>query len=221
MSRQEDGDCSLRGTDGLPAGEGRRNCCAQLAIDPAAIVCGEQVHGTTIAHVTPDDIGRGATDPATAIPATDGLLTNHPNLPLAIMVADCIPIFLYDPEVQAGGVLHAGRTGTLANISGAGAEAMAARYGSKPQDIHALIGPGAGPDAYEVSEEMAEAFRQERLPTKGRLLDLWRANVLQLEKAGLARERITTAGICTITDHGFFSYRGQGTLCRNMALFVI
>jgi YfiH family protein len=221
MSGQEDGDCSLRGADGQPIGKGRRNCCDQLAIDPTALVCADQVHGRNIAHVTLEDLGRGATDPSSAIPATDGLLTKYPGVPLAIMVADCIPVILYDPKVHAGGVLHVGREGTLADISGTGVEDMVSRYGSCPKDIRALIGPGAGPAAYEVSDALAQSFRDVGLPANGRLLDLWAANALQLKKAGLMEAHIATTGICTITDQGFYSHRGQGTRCRNMAIFLI
>jgi len=88
-------------------------------------------------------------------------------------------------------------------------------------DVHALIGPSAGPRQYEVSHEMAQDWQAHGLPSCGRLLDLWEANTVQLCRMGVPRSQVTRTEICTISDDRFFSYRrGDGT-ARNMAIFML
>jgi polyphenol oxidase len=221
MTEVSDGDCSLRGgaTDGALAG--RRSVCAACGVDATQLVRGGQVHSVNIAPVTSADAGRGAMDDATCLPQTDGLLTAERGLPLAVLVADCVPVFLYDAEGGAGGILHAGREGTLGDISGKAVEEMGRLFGSTPDNIFAFIGPSAGPESYEVSEEIARQWKSEGLPLAGRYLDLWEANARQLEMARVPRENIRIAGLDTITDSRFFSYRRDGTMARNMALLML
>ena len=121
---------------------------------------------------------------AEALPETDGLITNVPEVPLVILVADCVPLYLFDPVQRVAGLVHAGRQGTFDNIAGTAIANMRAAYGTHPRDVHAVIGPSAGPDAYEVSESMANDWRDAGLPANGRLLDLWRANVPATRRRG-------------------------------------
>ena len=97
-------------------------------------------------------------------------------------------------------------------------------YGSCAGDIDAIIGPGISIDAFEVGDEVYEAFKEagflmqkiaRRYPTAdGRTkwhLDLWEANSLLLQECGVERERIEIAGVCTFTRHTeFFSARRLG-----------
>jgi YfiH family protein len=168
-----------------------------------------------------NDRGRGATTYEDGFAATDGLITGARNLPLALLVADCVPVYLFDPVRGVGGLAHAGRRGTLANLSGLTVQAFVARFDSNPSDMHALIGPSAGPCCYEVSEEIALAFARAKLPVTGRKLDLWDANLRQLRRAGVPDAQIAVAGQCTICDGRFFSYRAGDGAARNMALLMV
>ncbi len=138
-----------------------------------------------------------------------------------MFVADCVPVYLLDPETGGGGLVHAGREGTYRGISPLAVEAMQREFGTKPTDLHALIGPSAGPCCYEVSPELAHAFAEAGLPVDGRHLDLWQANAQQLTAAGLSPGRITVSGICTICDGRFHSHRAQPNAGRNMALLML
>jgi len=140
---------------------------------------------------------------------------------VAVSVADCVPVLIFDPEKRAAAAAHAGRLGTMSDIAGKTVAAMQAQFGSDPAHLLAEIGPSAGPNQYEVSEEIAAEFEQLGLPKQGRLLDLWGANRLQLESAGLLPDLIRVTGQCTIGDSRYYSHRRQKTLERNLAVVMI
>lgn len=216
------GDMGLKDrTDPGPVMAARRAFAGACGLDGTRLVCAQQVHGTQVACVGEVDAGRGAASYDDALPSTDGLITDTPGLPLAILTADCVPVFLYDPKRRACGVLHAGREGTVGNICGEGVARLKESFGCGPVNIHAWIGPSAGPCCYEVSREMAQAFGAAGLPVSGRHLDLWEANAVQLRASGLRAEHITLSGACTICDERFHSYRRTKTTARNMALIAL
>ena len=220
MSGRADGDarCAFPTDSGC---ENRARLLKSLGLDQSRAVYCEQVHGNRVAVVKAGMAGAGTSEATPAVPRTDGLVTILPGVPLCIAIADCVPIFLFDPVRRACGVLHAGRQGTLLNIAGEGVAKMTRLLGSSAKDICAHIGPSAGPDSYEVSPELAESFRASGLIANGRLLDLWASNALLLEKAGLLSERITLSKVCTIVDTEYFSYRRGDVTARNMGVVAL
>lgn len=185
------------------------------------MVCAEQVHGTRVARVGMQERGMGAIRRNTALPGADALVTNVPGLPLAVFAADCVPLFLFDPARRAAALVHAGREGTRQAIASRTLEMLEEEFQSRPEDIYVVIGPGAGPDRYEVSVTLAEAWTRAGLPGKGRFLDLWQANADQLASAGVPRDQIQVSRICTIEDRRFFSHRRDKDGRRNMALMML
>jgi polyphenol oxidase len=91
----------------------------------------------------------------------DGLLTATPELLLAIQTADCLPIILVDVKRRAVGVFHAGWRGTIKRIVEKGVGGMRHRFGSRPRDLKAAIGPGVHNCCYEVGEEVREKFHSQ------------------------------------------------------------
>lgn len=221
ISDKSDRDCSGQATENARGLSDRERVCSLCGVDAWHLVCARQVHGARIAVITERDRGRGTMGRKDAVEATDGLVTDLSGLPLAVFVADCIPIFLFDPVRCVGGIVHAGRRGTLLNIAGEAVVVLQREFRTDPTNVHALIGPSAGPCCYEVSEEMADEYRHAGLPRQGRRLDLWQANAQQLVSAGVPHEHITITGTCTICDGRFYSYRADGTSGRNMALLVL
>ncbi len=222
MSDKFDGDCGLGdGAQGAAVLRARANVCRQCGVDPGHLVTASQVHGTRVVQAGESDRGKGATAMRTALDSTDGIVTTVPGLPIAVFVADCVPVYLYDSQRGAVGLIHTGRRGTIQNIVGHAVGLLARDLNVRPADIHALIGPSAGPCCYEVSPEQVEAFASAGLPTYGRHLDLWEANAGQLTAAGVPRSQIAFAQICTICDGRFHSYRADSNASRNMALLVI
>ena len=141
---------------------------------------------------------------------------------LTVTAADCIPVFLRDHVTGAYGIVHSGWKGT--GIARDALEMMADRFGSRPADISATIGPGIGPCCYKVSEERWRLFRDEfeaaacRAPDGSPVLDLVRANEDLLTGAGvLAILRVTDCTCCS-TELG--SFRRQGQAFTRMLAFI-
>lgn len=211
LSDKTDGDCSGKAASTAD----RQRFLEQFGITLEHLVCLRQVHSNIVVAARWEDRGQGA------LAEADGVITNVPGLPLAVTVADCVPLYLYAPEWRAGGIIHAGREGTRQNIAGRAVALLREHYSVPPEALFALIGPSAGPCCYEVSPIIAAAFRQAELPTKDRYLDLWEANRRQLERAGVPSGNIMISGRCTVCDGAFHSYRANGTAQRNLALLTL
>jgi hypothetical protein len=80
---------------------------------------------------------------------------------LGIQTADCLPIILVDPTRRAVGVFHAGWRGTVKRVVEKGVGEMRRRFGSRPRDLKAAIGPGIQGCCYEVGEEVREEFESQ------------------------------------------------------------
>jgi polyphenol oxidase len=148
----------------------------------------------------------------------DGIVTDQPDTPLTMRFADCTPLFFYDPVQGVIGIAHAGWRGTVQGVGANTVRTMVQAYGCKPSNIQAGIGPAIGPDRYQVGEEVVAAVQEyfdtienliQRNPTDGTAyLDLWEANRLDLERAGV--EQIEVAEICTAENvDEFFSHRAE------------
>jgi YfiH family protein len=162
-----------------------------------------QVHGDEIVIV----------DSVTSnVPTCDGLITTKPNLQLAVMVADCIPLLLISKE--AVGAIHVGRAGLVNQIALKAIDMMRS-VGS--QEIHAILGPSICGQCYEVPFEMQQdvmqahprAFATTRKGTPA--LDLPQALIAVLISAGVSYEAST---ICTFEDEMYFSHRRQNPTGR-------
>jgi YfiH family protein len=199
----------------------RRILAEALGISPASLVFVDQVHGAHVLRVHDSASSSSASSSDDMKPCADAMITDEPGLCLCIMVADCVPILLYDPRKRAIGAAHAGWRGTVADIAGRTVRAMEEAFGSEPFDMLAAIGPSIGPEDFEVGPEVCKAFQgayPDHWPELIRAgegdrsrIDLWRANALQLETAGIASERIEIAGISTLSQSDdFFSYRAEG-----------
>ena len=218
MSDRTEGHCGLRGEDGA---SGRERLAIACGGEPLEIVCGNQVHDKSIAIVREADRGRGTLPGSEPFAYTDGFATDVQGLPLAIFVADCVPVFLLDPVRKAIALVHAGRAGTMLRIAAHAVHVLEHEFGSHPANVHALIGPSAGPCCYEVSEGLAKEFVDAGFLAEGRFLDLWHANVQQLCAAGVQETNIAVTGVCTICSEQFFSYRRDASQDRNMALLML
>lgn len=198
--------------------ENRRRAAAALDADLDDLIFCQQAHGREVRVVTGADRGRGTNSLNTAIAGADALVTAEPGVVLVVMVADCVPVVLYDQVAHVLACVHAGWRGTVARVTEAAVETMRG-LGSQPADIVAGIGPAVAPEHYQVGPRVAEAardcFRDEvseviRPDGTGRwLFDLWSANRLLLRDAGLLEKSVHLAAIPTGVsgDDLFFSDR--------------
>lgn len=179
--------------------------------DPASIHDVWLVHGTDIVYA---EAPRPLEQPSAK---ADILLTDKTDVSLFMRFGDCTPLFFYDPIKQVIGMAHAGWMGTVRNVAGAAITAMQQRYKSNPADILAAIGPAIGPDHYQVGPDVIAEVQSAFGKDAERLLvsrndsthfDLWTANQIQLEMAGV--ERVELAGICTACHlDDWFSHRAE------------
>ena len=217
--------------------ENRRRAAAALGARLEDVVVAEQVHGAVATVVGAADRGRGVRPGAAAVPGADALATADPGTTLAMLAADCVLVVLYDPVAHVLACAHAGWRGTVA---GAPASAVAAMrsLGSRPADVIAGLGPAIAVDRYQVGAEVADAVGRAfagRAPGVLRAtgpgqwqLDMWAANRLVLQDAGVRAAQIHVASVPTgppgpgtpaAPDGGwFFSHRSEKPCGRFAAL---
>lgn len=199
-----------------------------LGATPDRLLRVRQVHGRIVRVVSASD---GPPDPA-ALPDGDAIVSNLTGAVLAVVVADCVPLILVDPRSGAAAAVHAGWRGTCAGVAPAAVKAMVEAWGTRPADLIAAIGPSIGAADYPVGESLVEAFAQAGhgpsidrwfARSAGELrLDLWRANVDQLEAAGILASRIAVAGVSTASHPGWFeSYRRDGPGAGRLVAAVV
>ncbi len=129
----------------------------------------EQVHGNAVAVVPGKEVV-GDQDGLCVVPGVDGLVTDRMGVVLAVYVADCGAIWLADRRTGAVGLLHSGKKGTERNILGTGLHVMSEAYGTRPEDVIAVLGPCIRPPHYEV-DFAAEIARQAAATGTGGFVD--------------------------------------------------
>ena len=163
----------------------------------------------------------------------DGLITDVPGITLVTFYADCVPLYLVDPVHHAIGLSQSGWRGTVRRMGQVTMDAMKEAFGTRPEDVTACIGPSICRDCFEVGEEVAEAFadafdpkyrdalyRANAKPGKYQL-DLWKANEIIFQEAGVPKEQIHTTNICTMCNSDYlFSHRRVGEERGNLAAFL-
>ena len=193
--------------------ENRRRIAAALDAEPGDFVFCFQAHGPNVQVITATDRGRGTLTQDDAVRDTDALVTADPGVVLTVMVADCVPIVLYDPVAHLLACVHAGWRGTVARVSEAAVTAMRS-LGSDPANVIAGLGPAIAPDQYQVGEDVLVAAQQGLGSGAGKviredgtgkwLFDLWTANQLVLEEAGVPGRNIQVAAVPTGSANGLF-----------------
>jgi YfiH family protein len=147
----------------------------------------------------------------------DALLENRPGSVVAVKTADCIPILLVDERLHAVAAVHAGWRGTAARIAAEAVTAMAGRFGTRAEDLHAAIGPGIGKCCYEVGPEVAAQFGGQG---RGHI-DLAAANRRQLEESGVTPRHIYASNLCTMCrSEEFDSFRRDQAAAGRMYSFA-
>lgn len=130
-----------------------RRAALELGVDFQGLTGVKQVHGRDVLLVTKENAGLNKNGPY------DAMITQTPGITLCTVHADCTPIFLYDPVHRAVGAIHSGWRGTVLKIAKATVEAMGTQFGTRPEDLQAIIGPAISLDAFEVDEDVYTAFR--------------------------------------------------------------
>lgn len=170
----------------------------------------------------------------------DAIATRTRGLLLGVRTADCAPVLVVDPKKKVVAAIHAGWRGTLQRIVTKAIGQMQMEFGCEPKELLAAIGPTIGPCCYEVGTEVASQFAAKfsnaddffdelrtgdepnplqwlnmmppghQPPPKNVVLNLPKANKLQLLEAGIAEKNIYVTNLCTSCDVAhLFSYRKE------------
>lgn len=170
--------------------------------DSTKLISMNQVHGNNVQIV---DLNSKK-----IIDDCDGLITNVKDLPLMVMVADCIPILLHDEKKGVIAALHAGRNSTFLKIVEVAINKMKENFNTNPSDIKAILGPSIQKCCYEVSENLCNIVKTSfgSQFVNGRNIDLQGINKSILIANGVHNIDIST--ICTkCTSKVHYSYRKE------------
>ena len=179
----------------------------------------EQVHGN---HITVIDSAMN-----NKIENCDAMITNERNIPLMVMVADCIPILFYDPVKKVIGVAHAGRNGTFLSIAPKTVLKMQEIYGCQMEDIMIGLGASIQSCCYAVGKDLADIAIKNfgegfiMIEDEKYFLDLQELNRSQLLKVGIKENNIEISSTCTACDENYFSYRREGETGRFAGFIMI
>lgn len=179
-----------------------------------------QVHGLEVVNAHEAD----------CLPCADAAYTDREGVVCAVMTADCLPVLLCNTAGTEVAAIHAGWKGLLDGVIEAGVSKMK----SPANEIMAWFGPAIGPDAFEVGDDVREAFVQHHAEATQAFIKLtsnssassaerkWLGNIYQLATQRLHSKgvkQIYGGGLCTYTDASrFFSFRRDGATGRMATL---
>ncbi len=182
----------------------------QLQIPLNRLAFPGQVHGNKVTRVY--EPGK--------VDQCDGLVTSEKNVYLAVSVADCLPIFLYDPAHHAVAAIHSGWKGSRLRILSLAIKKMMSEFDSQPAQLLAYIGQSAGVCCYEIGEDVAVQFGNEyveRSPGKKPHLNLKKYNRDLLTSEGVGPANVEIVSDCTICNPTkYHSYRRDGAISGRM-----
>jgi polyphenol oxidase len=210
FSRRKDGNMSLSLGDTTDSLEHREKFLTPVGINYRDIITAKQVHGRNVEYVAARNKGSGALDFESSIVDTDGFITDQLGVPVAILTADCLSVFIYDPKRPAIALLHAGWRSTEKNIAQAGVQALQNKFASRPQDLLVGFGPSIRVCCFEVEKDFKSNFPYGLLKKDQRVfMDIALINRRQLVDCGVKEENIFDPQLCTFSDPDFFSFRKE------------
>lgn len=192
--------------------EKNRDWLAQQANMPSAPIWLNQTHSTVVARVSA---------PTTQVLDADGVFTSASNVVCSAMTADCLPVLLTNTQGTQVAAVHAGWRGLANGIVENALELFSG-------EVMAWLGPAIGPQAFEVGEDVLQAFvdfdsqaHQAFTPrdVEGKwLADMSKLATQRLNKLGITQ--VFDSGLCTFQDkEDFYSYRRDGVTGRQ-ATFI-
>lgn len=176
--------------------ENRRRLSARLPSTPVWL---RQVHGTAV-HRAVMPI-----EPGAAEPLADAAVTDRPGLVLAVLSADCLPVVFTDDTGRAIGVAHAGWRGLAAGVLESTAEAMRNLLPAGAS-LQAWLGPAIGQQAFEVGDEVLQAFLADDPGATEGFLPGERRGKWQADLYLLARRRLSAVGVLPVAGGGFCTF---------------
>ncbi len=205
----------------------------EMGVSVEDMVYSHQTHTTNVMRVGNEHKGMGILRERN-YSDIDGIVTNEPGVCLVTSYADCVPLYFVDVKNRAIGLSHSGWKGTVGNICKNTVELMNKEFGTCPKDLVTCIGPSICVECYEVSEDVAQKFKDAYsdseltaiLIDKGNgkyQLNLHKANYFNMINCGILPANISMPDICTCCNPTFLhSHRAsggkRGGLCAFLAI---
>ena len=188
-----------------------------LQISPENLIFPYQTHDDKVLLIDNDFLLLPSNNKTALLHGIDALICNVKHICIGVNTADCVPILLFDTQNNVSAAIHAGWRGVVKNIVSKTIAKMTSEFGTKPQELHAAIGPCISGKVYEVGAELLTEFENAGFDNSQIFLenplrvDLVRATEIQLTNAGLANANIYKSNICTYTQsEHYFSARKLG-----------
>jgi len=216
------GGCSPAPYEGLNLGmhvgddpvsvQRNRDLLQRQAQMPAAPVWLNQTHSTVVAVID---------KPTSEVLDADGVITSAPNVVCSAMTADCLPVLITNTQGTQVAAVHAGWRGLAGGIVENALEKFSG-------DVMLWLGPAIGPEAFEVGEDVLQAFldhdsKAGEAFVPGNQKGKWWANMATLTRLRMAKlgiDQVFDSGLCTYQDpKRFYSYRRDGVTGRQ-ATFI-
>lgn len=228
ISTKADGNCYFAPTGDAKTDAttptNRASFLARLGIPYDRVVSAGLVHGGGAQRATTADNDNGDN---VVVKNIDALFADQRDLFLSITVADCLPVFLFDPETKAFGVAHAGWRGLVAGVIPNTVRGMIEKCGARAETLLAGIGPGIGACHFEVQADVAVQFAQQSpdaiLRRDGKIfVDLKAVARKQLLALDVSVDHLEMSGECTydLEDH-YFSWRRDKPPFKETMMAVI
>lgn len=159
----------------------------------------------------------------------DALITGNSDVLICVRTADCLPLLIADTKSNFVAAVHCGWKGTSKRLAAKVVQVLKESFQCDPSSLLVAFGPAIGADCFEVGEDVVQEFgytgKQEGTifspyGSGKHLLNLKKANRLQLEAAGVSPDRIFSLNICTHCDPRFFSYRRDRDECGRLLNFI-
>jgi len=195
-----------------PNGSKRSYIARQVGFSQDNLAIPQQVHSTKVKWVESPGKYLGM----------DGLITSKTDLILTLKVADCVPVYFFEPQKNIIGLVHSGWRGTAAGIIQNTVKSMQ-KHGAETTKILVYLGPSIGGCCYEVDAGVAESFYNEaklEIDHRKWKVDLHKQIRLQLKELVISKANIEASEICTYESQICHSYRRNGSEAGCMYAFM-
>lgn len=183
----------------------RERFLKQIKLTSKMVASAKLAHEDKVKLINENDLGK-------FVKGYDALITNKPRFYLSITAADCLPIFIYDPQSKAVALIHAGWKGLVKGIVPKTITALVKEFDSKPENLIVGIGPAIGPCHFQVQNDVLNQLSQYQTAYVKRngsdYLNLKKIAAIQLQNAGVKKDHLEISPLCTFDRKDkFFSYR--------------
>lgn len=205
--------CCAVNQDGQALEKEREMFFRQFSIQQSSLAIPQQRHTDTVLTIHKPGV----------YPNCDGLITSVPQVYLTVVVADCVPVLVYDSQKKVVSSIHAGWRGVSCGIVRKAIGIMRNEFQSTPESLWCFLGPCAGVCCYEVGIDVASHFKENVLSTRNRklYLNLKEAVRQQLLSEGVIGENIEIHPDCTICKpEVYYSYRREKEKAGRMIAFI-